>query len=475
MGDQKHSKQYTEEEKHHETDDFRHKQILDSDFSPTYFPRRDRSNTVYYGQKKENEKPHSVPPQNEQSHIQPRPERDTAIPHPSRIETKESHTDISAMDRRRQGLNTIHQDQEDMSRRMQIPKHRKKKKRRMKKGIKIVLCVIVVVLLGSTSAIFMKNMFSADGSEENYTGVTTAVTIPAGAGTADIADILKENGLIHSTFLFRMSSKLNGYDGTYQQGTYDIDTGMTNTQIMSLLQTIPVHDENKLTIPEGFSIQQIAERVDEMGICTKEEFMTEAQTGTFPYAFLQDIPQRELKLEGYLFPDTYFLSENMTPHELISMMLERFEDVYIDKYQEDITNSGHTLDELLTVASMIEKEITVDEERAKAAGVIYNRLKEDMSLGIDATVLYAVGKTGDTLTEEDLKVDSPYNTRVNKGLPPGPISNPGEASFRAALYPEEHQYLYYVVEAAGKENHIFCETYDDFLAAKEKYKNSLSQ
>ncbi len=470
MEDQKRS----EEEKRQESEKFLHKQIVDSDFSPTYFPKRDRSNTVYYGQSKDTEKAKHISVHREDAEKQ---EKDTAMhTHTSQIETKQSHTDLSAMERRRKDLNTIHQKQEDMSKQMKMPKPKKTKPKRtgMKKSVKILLCLIVVLLLGGSSAAFMKNLFSSDVGEENYSGITTKITIPAGAGTADIADILKENDLIHSTFLFRMSSKINGYDGTYQQGTYDVDTGMTNTQIMALLQTMPVQDENKLTIPEGFTIQQIAARVDEMGICTKEEFMTEVQTGTFPYAFLQDIPQREMRLEGYLFPDTYFVSENATPHDLIVMMLDRFEEVY-KKYETDVKNSGHTLDEVLTVAAMVEKEITLDEERGKAAGVIYNRLKEDMSLGIDATVLYAVGKTGDTLTEEDLKVDSPYNTRVNKGLPPGPIANPGEASFRAALYPEEHQYLYYVMEAAGKQNHIFCETYDDFLAAKEKYKNSLSQ
>ena len=124
------------------------------------------------------------------------------------------------------------------------------------------------------------------------------------------------------------------------------------------------------------------------------------------------------------------------------------------------------------VASMIEKEIKVDAERATAAGVIYNRLKENMSLGIDATVLYAVGKTSGELTTAELETDSPYNTRKNKGLPLGPISNPGESSFKAALYPEDNDYLYYVVEAVGKDNHVFCKTYDEFLAAKNAYNAS---
>ena len=114
----------------------------------------------------------------------------------------------------------------------------------------------------------------------------------------------------------------------------------------------------------------------------------------------------------------------MTAHEIISMMLDRFEQMYTQEYQDAVAASGHTLDEIVTIASMIEKEITLDEERARAAGVIYNRLEQDMSLGIDATVLYAVGKTGGELTQEDLQTDSPYNTRLNKGLPLGPYLQP---------------------------------------------------
>ena len=142
------------------------------------------------------------------------------------------------------------------------------------------------------------------------------------------------------------------------------------------------------------------------------------------------------------------------------------------EYHKAVKSSGHTLDEIVTLASMVEKEIKLPEERARAAGVMYNRLRDGITLGIDATVLYAVGKNAGELTQDDLNIDSPYNTRKNYGLPLGPISNPGEASFKAALYPEEHNYLYYVVEAVGKDNHVYCETYDEFLNAKAAYNAS---
>ena len=153
-------------------------------------------------------------------------------------------------------------------------------------------------------------------------------------------------------------------------------------------------------------------------------------------------------------------------------MLNRFQQMYTKEYQNIVASSGYTLDEIVTLASMVEKEIQLPEERARAAGVMYNRLEEGITLGIDATVLYAVGKTGGELTQADLNTNSPYNTRLNYGLPLGPITNPGEESFRAALYPETHNYLYYVVEAAGKANHVYCETYDEFLKAKAAYNAS---
>lgn len=450
------------------------------DFETTYFPRRDRSNTVFYGQQRkqnlnieqDTDTTQSIPNYSksvQSEHI--RPEQIS-----KRIETKENPESLSARDMRRSGLNTL--EKQEYKKSMDMPKPRrteKKRKRRLTGGFKLFLVILIAFGIAIGCFQFMKSLMITDGGTENYTGETVMVTIPAGASTADIASILKENHLISSTMMFRLSSKVNGYDGTYQQGTYDIDTGMTDTQIMALLQTGSVQEQNKITIPEGFSVTQIAQRVEEKGICTAEEFMTEVNTGVFPHAFLKDIPEREIRLEGYLFPDTYFLSDTITAHELISMMLDRFEQMYTQEYQNAVSASGYTLDEIVTIASMIEKEIAVEEERPRAAGVIYNRLAADMTLGIDATVLYAVGKSAGELTQEDLQTDSPYNTRLNKGLPLGPITNPGESSFRAALYPEENEYLYYVVESAGQSNHVFCVTYEEFLEAKQKYQDSLAE
>ena len=346
---------------------------------------------------------------------------------------------------------------------------KRRKKRHFTGFSKALLVVVIALLVGIFSFFFMRNLMNPPSEEVNLSGQTVSITIPEGAGTNDIAQILKENKLIGSVLGFKLTSKLEGFDGTYKHGTYDVDTGLTKRQIMELLQSGKIANNLKITIPEGYTVKQIAAKVAETELCTADEFMQECNTGSFDYAFLKDLPDREYKLEGYLFPDTYFLHEGMTAHDIIDAMLARFDQMYTKEYQQAVADSGYTLDEIVTVASMIEKEIKVETERPTAAGVIYNRLKADMTLGIDATVLYAVGKTSGELTTAELETDSPYNTRKNKGLPLGPIANPGESSFKAALYPEDNNYLYYVVEAVGKDNHVYCETYDEFLAAKRAY------
>lgn len=359
----------------------------------------------------------------------------------------------------------------ERKRQSQRRKQREKKRRRTKL-IRWGLFLIIAIVIGLVSFGLTKSLMMSSEEEAVLTGETVTVTIPEGSSTADIADILKENKLIKNALMFRLSSKLDGFDGTYQQGTYEIDKGLNDSQIMELLQTGIVFNDIKFTVPEGYTTKQIAQKAEEAGICTAEAFIEECNNGAFDYEFVKNLPDREFKLEGYLFPDTYYLTKETTAHDLINAMLNRFQQMYTTEYQGAVAASGYTLDELVTVASIIEREIKVDEERPRAAGVIYNRMKEGMPLQVDATVLYAMGFVKEDITTADLQYDSPYNTYKVSGLPLGPISNPGELSFKAALYPEDNQYLYYVVEAKGRDNHVYCETYDEFLTAKANYKAS---
>lgn len=426
------------------------------DFSETRYPRRADRQTVSFGSKttESAEKNDSL---NNYDHLKYKPEAHSVYDIEKNIRTEEPEE-----------WKLLPESERTHRKRPQ----KRRRKRHMKSSAKAVIVLLIALVIGGGMFFAMNRLMNPPAEEMEMTGTTVTITIPDGAGTETIANILKEHDLIDSVFGFKLTSKMEGFDGTYKQGTYSIDTGMTKRQIMELLQSGKVAADLKLIIPEGYSVKQIAAKVEEAGICSADEFISEVNNGTFDYDFVKDLPAREYRLEGYLFPDTYFLADYMTAHDMVDAMLKRFDQMYTEEYQNAVQSSGKSLDEIVILASMVEKEIKLPEERARAAGVMYNRLRDGITLGIDATVLYAVGKTAGELTQDDLNIDSPYNTRKNYGLPLGPISNPGEASFKAALYPEEHNYLYYVVEAVGKDNHVYCETYDEFLNAKAAYNAS---
>jgi len=354
---------------------------------------------------------------------------------------------------------------------------RKKKKSTFKiLGVLIlIIFLIVAVYIGYkiTTGIFNRAKNSVSNgipSESELTGETITVNIPEGATTQEIAEILYENGLIKSVFSFKVQSKLEGYDGTYKHGTYEIAKGLDDVSIMEIIKTgVKVEDEIKITIPEGYTAKQIGDYLEANNICTSEDFLSAMNTGTFDYEFLAELPERENRLEGYLFPDTYFLFKSATPEDIINKMLSRFETVY-NEIKDDVASSKYSLDEIITIASIIESEIRVSSERELASAVIYNRLNIDMRLQMCSTVLYAMGKPKSSLLLEDLEIESPYNTYKYSGLPEGPISNPGEASILSAVSPADVDYLYFVLKSEDTGEHFFTNNYDSFLNAKAEYK-----
>ncbi|MGE4214694.1 MAG: endolytic transglycosylase MltG [Anaerotignaceae bacterium] len=358
-----------------------------------------------------------------------------------------------------------------------------KKKRKKSKGLLVYLVYVIGAIIACI--IIFKAFNFAFSAGKNITGGTSEkaqqeeigedvkVTIPEGASTKEIAEILYENDLIDSVVMFRLSSKAGDYDGKYRQGDYLIAKGTEDEEIMKILQSGVVYsDAVKVTVPEGYTSKQIAAKLEEAGAVTATEFLDEMNNGTFDYDFLKEVPVRDNYLEGYLFPATYEIKTGSTAHDIIVQFLDRFEIAYNNVLKGKDTD--YTIDEIVTVASMIESEIQVDGERAVAAGVIYNRLDADMALGIDSTVQYALSTRNEVVTTTDLEVDSPYNTYKYKGLPLGPISNPGEAALEAAANPDENNYFYYVVKERGSGEHVFTETYDEFLNAKQAYKNSFN-
>lgn len=334
-----------------------------------------------------------------------------------------------------------------------------------------VLCVAVYLLIyGGRMAFNTGYSLMVKEPSSDVKIIDVDVEIPEGSSTETIANILNKKGLIGSTYYFRIMAKLSGYDNMFQYGDYTFNTGMSEEDIMLMLLTAGAKRETvTFTIPEGYTIEQIAVALDEQGICNGKDFLEVVYESNFGYEFIEQIPERNIKLQGYMFPDTYEVYADADAEDIASTMLKQFENVFTDEYYKRAEELGLTLDEVITIASIIEREVVVDEERAKVAGVIYNRLENGMNLEMCSTVMYALGKTKDRLLFTDLEIDSKYNTYLYPGLPIGPIANPGEASIKAVLYPEEHDYLFFVLVNEETGEHEFNERYEDHIAAMRRH------
>ena len=342
------------------------------------------------------------------------------------------------------------------------------------KLLKAALLVIVTVALCNIFYDYGKGYYNI--YQEEYKGVTSTVgedvvvEIPSGAAAKTIAGILKDKGLIQFEGAF--VKRLQESDYRIKEGVYTLNTGMSTLDMIKTMSPVIEVEEkiDTLVIPEGFTVEQIAVRCEKQGICSAQDFLNEVNSVTtedFPY--LADVPAGanvKYKLQGYLFPATYDIYESTTAKSLVKWMLETFDNYYTLDLQARADELGYNSYELVTRASIIERECKVEEERARIAGVINNRLSADMPLQMCPTVLYPLT---DGLYDqarvyyEDLELDSPYNTYKYSGLPVGPICNPGIACINAVLYPESHNYYYYHVINEEEGTHIFTETYEEHV------------
>jgi UPF0755 protein len=295
------------------------------------------------------------------------------------------------------------------------------------------------------------------------------ITISSGMRANKVADLLEQNGLIRSAFLFSGWLKLQGEGSRFQAGVYELTPGMTRDQIVAKLNNgdIKAAATIRFTIPEGFTVQQIAARLAETAGVSKAKFLEAAGqpaklTGSTWTKTLPTDKSLRFPLEGYLFPETYEMKRGSTEADIINRMLSELDhklDQLPEDWQSTLEARGLTVHQLLTIASLVEREVVVDDERPIVASVIQNRLKKKMPLQIDATIQYLLDKQKERLVEADLQVDSPYNTYLYAGLPPGPIASPSLKSIEAALYPEPTDYLYYVTKKDGTNTHLFAVTY----------------
>ena len=299
---------------------------------------------------------------------------------------------------------------------------------------------------------------------ENEDGTVTTQTVMS-ADIDYVATALKEAGLIEYKPLFKLFCKVVHADTKIDPGTYELNTKCDYNALVLRMQTASASMvATTVMFPEGYTMQEIFEKLEEEGICTVEELMDAAANYSYNYSFLDwTEPGDAQRLEGYLFPDTYEFYQGMQASSAINKFLLNFHGKLTADMYTQAENLGISLHEAVIVASMIEAEAGSDSERSLIASVIYNRLNAGMPLQIDATVMYALGEHKEQLTAEDLQVDSPYNTYVNTGLPAGPICNPGLASINAALNPSNTNYLYYALDKETG-THQFFTNYSEFEA-----------
>ena len=324
----------------------------------------------------------------------------------------------------------------------------------------VIFCALIcLVLVSCCWAGWL--VFSPTGAQGTF-----VLIVYRGDTFDQVKSELEKQGLIRSRFWFERLARWRGLPGKLRAGIYRIPTPISLWRLTKwLAETKP--ELIRLTIWEGMIAKEIAERIEQLGLGKAEKFIEIVQnpqgTVMLPFDWQGD-------LEGLLFPATYHVPPLRSGNEayLVQLMVDAFVERFWKPHRDEIEKSPFTLRQLVTIASMVQWEVKMDEERPIVAGVIVNRLKRGMKLEIDATVLYALGQRKRRVLYRDLKVDSPYNTYRYSGLPPGPICSPGLPSLLAALRPAKVPYLYYV--ARGDGYHTFSTTYEEHLKAVQAYR-----
>ena len=362
------------------------------------------------------------------------------------------------------------QDEEELDARLSALEspgpRRRRRKPRSNAGPTVLGLLLVVGVLG---IIYLIYTAATDGEGEQQ---PAKVEVVKGDTLSSVADKLQQARVIQSAFMFKLEARMDGQSREIKTGEYTFKPGEDSDEIIAKLTAGEAAPTFTITVPEGLTIEQTAQEVARQSNISAARFEQAAKRTDYGYGFLKDPAIKST--EGFLFPKQFEFEEGTTAPQMVNRILEQY---LIETQTMDITGAKKRLNlseyELVTVASLIEKEAADPKERPLVASVIYNRLHKDMPLQIDATVFYALGRPKRELSLADLKTDSPYNTYEHTGLPPGPICSPSRQSLEAAINPAKTAYLYYVLKANGEE-HFFTNSYDKFLAAKQKRDASLT-
>ena len=331
-------------------------------------------------------------------------------------------------------------------------------KKRAKNTGRALIILLLIVVIGIVS------IFISTIRKPLKISQSEVVNVEEGDSFYSIINRLSNEKKIKSPFIIKIYAKLTGLDLEVVPGSHTLDETMSLNDVAKILKDTNNANTITVTIPEGFNVEDIAARVEENGICTKDEFLSAVKSYPLP-AYVSDNADKRYNLEGFLFPDTYNFEIGVKPEYIIETMIKRFEEVWAE-VTKGMDIKQEEIEKVINVASIIEKEARVDEDRPLIASVIYNRLKQGMPLQIDATVIYAHGYYIENVRNRHLAIESKYNTYLHKGLPVGPICNPGEPSIKAALHPADTNYLFDLL--ASDDEHYFTDNYDDFLKKKEE-------
>ena len=339
----------------------------------------------------------------------------------------------------------------------------------------IVLAIGALYFVSTRAYAFGMEMFVADTQrelEDITVQIPESYDVPGRADPMATARILEEAGLINNAWVFYLEARLNGTRTLFRPGTYVFNTHMSPSDIMQLLQRAEFRfaEETSIRIPEGATLRQIGEIAEREGFFTADEFVEAANEYARGFFFLEPVRWRENFLEGYLFPDYYRLPVNPRPQDLLDRMLARFQDVFNHEMEERAEELGLTIDEVVIIASIIEREVRLANERAVVSAIIHNRLASNMHLEMCSTVRFALDLPPyQHILNIHTAVDSPFNTYRHAGLPLGPISNPGRAALVAALNPADVNYLFMVLRDVNSGEHHFSRTFAEHDAARIRY------
>jgi len=341
---------------------------------------------------------------------------------------------------------------------------RKRRKFPVKKRFGLGAGVLVLLLvLAGTGLWWFVNLKPVSNSDQ-----TQLFEIKQGMTAVQVANALEDMKLVRNSEAFRQLCRWQKADFKIVAGVYYLSPAMSSRAILDTLIKGAEQEAVRITIPEGFTVVQIVNTLVNNGLGTEDEYYNiMSEFSAKNYDFLEGAPKGKNRLEGFLFPDTYFFDKKSKPEDVINRFLQRFAKEITPDTKARLKAVNLSVYDWVLKASLVEREAKKQEERPVIAGVFDNRLRINMPLQSCATVLYVLGEVKTVLSIEDTKIDSPYNTYKYSGLPPGPIANPGDASLQAALYPAKTDYLYFVAKNDG--THAFSVTYSEHLKNVQKY------